>query len=103
MEPTNGPIVGTESHSLNLQHEESNTGSSCRNSSQTSWLPERHLSELEKPGNNHWVCGGPRPRFVVLSKNHALAKVVEEIKRGSSKWVKTQGKEFLDFAWQGGY
>jgi REP element-mobilizing transposase RayT len=38
-----------------------------------------------------------------LSKNHALCKVVEEVKRGSSKWIKTQGPEFHDFAWQNGY
>ncbi len=38
-----------------------------------------------------------------LSKNHALVKVVEEVKRGSSKWIKTKGKEFASFAWQNGY
>ncbi len=38
-----------------------------------------------------------------LSKNHALAKVIEEIKKGSSKWLKTQGQEFRDFHWQAGY
>jgi REP element-mobilizing transposase RayT len=38
-----------------------------------------------------------------LSKNHALVKVVEQVKRGSSKWIKTKGKEFARFAWQNGY
>ena len=38
-----------------------------------------------------------------LSKNHALAKVIEEVKKGSSKWMKTQGPEFRDFYWQAGY
>src|SRR5260370_14109876 len=38
-----------------------------------------------------------------LSKNHALVKVVEEVKRGSSKWIKTKGKGFAHFAWQNGY
>jgi REP element-mobilizing transposase RayT len=38
-----------------------------------------------------------------LSKNHALSKVVEEIKVGSSKWVKTLGPDFRRFAWQNGY
>ncbi|OAI54074.1 transposase [Planctomyces sp. SCGC AG-212-M04] len=37
----------------------------------------------------------------VLSKNHALTKIVEEIKKGSSKWLKTQG--LRDFHWQAGY
>lgn len=39
----------------------------------------------------------------LLSKNYALAKVVEEVKKGSSKWMKTQGKEMADFSWQNGY
>jgi REP element-mobilizing transposase RayT len=39
----------------------------------------------------------------VLSKNHALCKVVEEVKRGSSKWIKTKGDAFADFYWQNGY
>ncbi|MFA5418741.1 MAG: IS200/IS605 family transposase [Bacteroidales bacterium] len=38
-----------------------------------------------------------------LSKNHALAKVVEEIKKQSSKWVKTLDSTYANFAWQGGY
>ncbi len=38
-----------------------------------------------------------------LSKNHPLVKIVEEVKRGSSKWIKTKGKEFAHFAWQNGY
>jgi hypothetical protein len=37
-----------------------------------------------------------------LSKNHALVKVVEVVKRGSSKGIKIKGKEFAPFAWQNG-
>jgi putative transposase len=39
----------------------------------------------------------------VLSKNHALAKVVEEVKKGSSKWIKSLGRGFVTFTWQNGY
>lgn len=39
----------------------------------------------------------------VMSKNIALAKLVEEIKRHSSRWIKTQDLYYKDFAWQGGY
>ena len=39
----------------------------------------------------------------VLSKNIALAKLVEEIKRHSSRWIKTKGSHYAQFAWQGGY
>ena len=38
-----------------------------------------------------------------LSKNHSLAKIIEEVKKGSSKWMKTQGPEFQGFHWQAGY
>lgn len=39
----------------------------------------------------------------VLSKNIALAKLVEEIKRHSSRWIKTRGTYYSTFSWQGGY
>ncbi|MDQ8005649.1 MAG: IS200/IS605 family transposase [Pedobacter sp.] len=38
-----------------------------------------------------------------MSKNIALAKFVEEIKRNSSRWIKTKGESYHQFAWQGGY
>ena len=38
-----------------------------------------------------------------LSKNHALAHVVEEIKKQSSKWIKGFGPGYLNFSWQTGY
>ena len=39
----------------------------------------------------------------VMSKNIALSKLVEEIKRYSSRWIKTKGSYYYNFAWQGGY
>ena len=30
-------------------------------------------------------------------------KLLEEIKKDSSKWMKTQGKQYADFYWQDGY
>jgi putative transposase len=38
-----------------------------------------------------------------LSRNHAIRKVVEEIKKGSSKWIKTKGPKYSEFYWQAGY
>ncbi len=38
-----------------------------------------------------------------LDKDTAIAKVVMEVKRGSSKWIKTQGAAFRRFYWQSGY
>ena len=39
----------------------------------------------------------------VLSKTLALCDLVEEVKKGSSKWIKTQGAAFAGFHWQNGY
>ncbi len=39
----------------------------------------------------------------VMSKNIALAKLTEEIKRHSSRWIKTINPYYKQFAWQGGY
>ena len=39
----------------------------------------------------------------VMSKNISLAKLTEEIKRHSSRWIKTIGPQYKKFAWQGGY
>ena len=50
--------------------------------------------------------GGTNDHIHVLaqmSKTITLAKMVEEIKRGSSRWMKTQGAGFQGFSWQGGY
>jgi putative transposase len=37
------------------------------------------------------------------SKNVALAKVVEQVKASSSRWLKEQHRAYIDFAWQAGY
>lgn len=39
----------------------------------------------------------------VLSKNHSIADIVYEVKRSSSKWIKTQGAGHKKFYWQSGY
>jgi REP element-mobilizing transposase RayT len=39
-----------------------------------------------------------------LSKNHALMKIVEEVKKNSSKWMRSNdGTGNRDFQWQAGY
>ena len=38
-----------------------------------------------------------------LSKKHALSEIVEEVKKGSSKWLKTKGPRYANFYWQGGF
>ena len=39
----------------------------------------------------------------LLSRNETVSHLVEEIKRNSSRWIKTLGQEYECFAWQGGY
>ena len=39
----------------------------------------------------------------IMSKTIAVAKLIEEIKRHSSRWIKTRGNQYRGFAWQGGY
>ncbi len=39
----------------------------------------------------------------LLSKKIAQMKLLEEVKKQSSKWMKTNGPEYTDFYWQDGY
>ena len=32
-----------------------------------------------------------------------MSKIVGEVKRNSSKWIKTKGAGYREFSWQGGY
>ena len=45
--------------------------------------------------NVHVLC--------VLNKNMALSKMVEEVKRSSSKWIKSKDPFYRQFGWQNGY
>jgi len=38
-----------------------------------------------------------------LARTVTLSQAVEDVKKSSSKWLKTQGVEFAGFAWQAGY
>ena len=39
----------------------------------------------------------------LLSRKIAQMDLLEELKKRSSKWMKTQGREYSDFYWQDGY
>ena len=41
--------------------------------------------------------------LITLSKTEAVAHVVEDMKRNSSRWIKTLSPYYHNFAWQGGY
>ena len=38
-----------------------------------------------------------------LGRTASISDAVEEVKKVSSKWIKTRGAEFTTFAWQAGY
>lgn len=38
-----------------------------------------------------------------LGRTVSVSQAVEELKKSSSKWIKTLGEEFSGFAWQAGY
>ena len=39
----------------------------------------------------------------LLSKQISQSKLLEEIKKNSSKWIKTKGSKYSNFYWQDGY
>ena len=41
--------------------------------------------------------------LISQSKNTALSDLIGELKRDSSKWIKTKGAAFRNFHWQDGY
>ena len=54
---------------------------------------------------NVWVGGVEDHVHVLclLSREETIAHLVEELKRNSSRWIKTIDDCYKDFAWQGGY
>jgi REP element-mobilizing transposase RayT len=41
--------------------------------------------------------------LTAMSKTVTLSKLIEEVKRTSSKWIKTRGERYREFYWQRGY
>ena len=41
--------------------------------------------------------------LTTLPRTITIAKILEEIKKSSSKWIKTKGIQYSKFSWQGGY
>jgi putative transposase len=41
--------------------------------------------------------------LISQSKNVALSRLIAELKKASSVWLKTKGREFTNFHWQDGY
>ena len=61
---------------------------------------------LKKVNSTPVQIGGTENHVHVLCslpKTMTLAKLVEEIKRNSSRWIKKKNPHYEKFAWQGGY
>jgi len=61
------------------------------------------LRNLESPAVEINCVADHAHVLFCLSRKCSLAKVVEELKRGSSKWIKTKSAALHDFYWQAGY
>jgi len=78
------------------------------------WIRPEVRSELHRylagicrtQGCPAWDVGGTEDHVHILfalSRTVTISKLDGEVKTGSSKWIKTKGQEYSDFAWQGGY
>jgi REP element-mobilizing transposase RayT len=38
-----------------------------------------------------------------LGRTTAVSQLIQEIKQDSSRWIKSQGRQYAEFAWQNGY
>ena len=61
------------------------------------------LRELRSPALATFVLGDHVHLLYRQSKNLPPANVVEKVKVGSSKWIKTLGHGYRHFHWQSGY
>jgi putative transposase len=52
------------------------------------------------------IIGGVEDHLHILcrlSRTHAVSKLIRELKRESSRWIKSKGTEVKEFQWQEGY
>lgn len=78
------------------------------------WLPKEYRTALfayQSGIFQQWespalIIGGENDHvhaLFALSKNHPLKRIVEEVKKGSSKWMKSDEPLHAEFCWQAGY
>ncbi len=67
----------------------------------------QYISQLIKTTGCHTICVGGTNNHVhallMLNNTENVAHLVEEMKRNSSRWIKTISADYKGFAWQGGY
>ena len=75
----------------------------------TNHIPRLHqyIGQLVNTTDCHVVTVGGTGNhvhtLVLLNSTESVAHLIEEMKRNSSRWIKTLGKQYEMFAWQGGY
>ncbi len=66
-----------------------------------------YLSKIVNSNQSHAFLIGGMPDHVhvacSLGRTISVAKLIEEIKKSSSKWIKTKGGVYEHFSWQAGY
>ena len=66
-----------------------------------------YIGELVNTTNCHVLCvGGTSDHvhaLVMFSKTETVSHLIEEMKRNSSRWIKTISPRYSDFTWQAGY
>jgi putative transposase len=66
-----------------------------------------YLSSIFKASRSpaHQIGGAEDHIHIVcsISRTITIAELLEEVKKSSSKWIKTKGPEYSKFAWQNGY
>jgi len=67
----------------------------------------KYLCGISRNHESPALAVGGMPDHVHLlisqSNNIAVAPLLQNLKKDSSKWIKTKGADFADFAWQEGY
>ena len=66
-----------------------------------------YLAKIIQANQSHAFLIGGMPDHIhiacSLGRTITIAKLLEEIKKSSSKWIKTKNKIYHDFSWQAGY
>ena len=67
----------------------------------------QYIGQLVKSTGCHIICVGGTENhvhaLVMLTSTENVAHLVEEMKRNSSRWIKTISSTYEKFAWQAGY
>ncbi len=66
-----------------------------------------YLAKIIQTNQSHAFLIGGMPDHIHIACNLgrtiSIAKLLEEMKRSSSKWIKTKGASYRHFVWQAGY